>query len=418
MDLETVAIESLTLDPNNARKHSKRNIDSITASLLRFGQRKPLVVHRGVVIAGNGTLEAARSIGWNEIKISKVPEDWDEETAKAYAIADNRSSELAEWDDIVLANQLQDLDTAGWDITELGFNQRNLPEPEPTDEDEIPTTPETPVSKLGSIWRLGRHTLVCGDSTDATILTKALKGEKADIIFTDPPYNVAYEGRTKDKLTIENDAMTETKFAEFLKNAYAAMYENAKSGCLIYVCHADGSGNAFRNTFSESGFMLKQILIWVKDIFVMGRQDYNWQHEPIIYGWKPGAAHQWYGTFTNSTVLDYGQKEIEKLSKQELVNLITQAQETSTVIREPRPRRSAEHPTMKPISLVTRLVRNSATRDQIVLDPFAGAGSTLIAAETLGLIGAMVELDPKYCDVIIQRWENLTGEKAELVISE
>jgi len=161
--------------------------------------------------------------------------------------------------------------------------------------------------------------------------------------------------------------------------------------------------------------MLKQVLVWVKDNFVLGRQDYNWQHEPILYGWKPGAAHKWYGAFTNSTVLDYGRKDIEKLNKQELVDLITQAQENSTVIREPRPRRNAEHPTMKPISLVTRLVRNSSTRNQIILDPFGGSGSTLIAAETLGLIAGIVELDPKYCDVIIQRWENLTGLKAELI---
>ena len=331
-------------------------------------------------------------------------------------IEDNRSSELAEWDDLVLANQLLELDTAGWDIAELGFNQRNLPDPEPTDEDEIPTTPEEPTGQIGAVWRLGRHTLVCGDSTDPATLTKALKGKKADVIFTDPPYNVAYEGGTKDKLTIENDAMTDAQFETFLRNAYKAMYENAKEGCPIYVCHADSSGHIFRNTFVESGFMLKQVLVWVKDNFVLGRQDYNWQHEPIIYGWKPGAAHEWYGAFTNSTVLDYGLTDIEKLNKQELIDIIVQAQENSTVIREPRPRRNAEHPTMKPISLVTRLVRNSSIKDQIVLDPFGGSGSTLIAAETLGLTAGIVELDPKYCDVIIQRWENLTGEKAEPVV--
>ena len=416
MKVETVNLESLILDPQNARKHSKRNLDAIAASLKKFGQRKPIVVHKGTVIAGNGTVEAAKTLGWTEIAISRCPDDWDADTAKAYALADNRSAELAEWDDLVLANQLLELDTAGWDIAELGFNQRNLPDPEPTDEDEIPTTPEEPTGQIGAVWRLGRHTLVCGDSTDPATLTKALKGKKADVIFTDPPYNVAYEGGTKDKLTIENDAMTDAQFETFLRNAYKAMYENAKEGCPIYVCHADSSGHIFRNTFVESGFMLKQVLVWVKDNFVLGRQDYNWQHEPIIYGWKPGAAHEWYGAFTNSTVLDYGLSDIEKLNKQELIDIIVQAQENSTVIREPRPRRNGEHPTMKPISLVTRLVRNSSIKDQIVLDPFGGSGSTLIAAETLGLTAGIVELDPKYCDVIIQRWENLTGGKAEPVV--
>ena len=416
MKVETVNLESLILDPQNARKHSKRNLDAIAASLKKFGQRKPIVVHKGTVIAGNGTVEAAKTLGWTEIAISRCPDDWDADTAKAYALADNRSAELAEWDDLVLANQLLELDTAGWDIAELGFNQRNLPDPEPTDEDEIPTTPEEPTGQIGAVWRLGRHTLVCGDSTDPATLTKALKGKKADVIFTDPPYNVAYEGGTKDKLTIENDAMTDAQFETFLRNAYKAMYENAKEGCPIYVCHADSSGHIFRNTFVESGFMLKQVLVWVKDNFVLGRQDYNWQHEPIIYGWKPGAAHEWYGAFTNSTVLDYGLSDIEKLNKQELIDIIVQAQENSTVIREPRPRRNGEHPTMKPISLVTRLVRNSSIKDQVVLDPFGGSGSTLIAAETLGLTAGIVELDPKYCDVIIQRWENLTGGKAEPVV--
>ena len=418
MNLETVAIESLNLDPNNARKHSKRNLDAIAASLEKFGQRKPIVVHNGTVIAGNGTLEAAKSLGWTEIGITRCPDDWDADTAKAYALADNRSSELAEWDDLVLANQLLDLDGMGWDITELGFNQRNLPDPEPADEDEIPTTPNEPTGKLGAIWKLGRHTLVCGDSTNPETLTQALKGKKADVIFTDPPYNVAYEGGTKDKLTIQNDAMSDSQFQAFLTNAFTAMFQNAKEGALIYVCYPGEhiSNGAFGRTMTETGWLLKQVLVWVKDALVLSRQDYNWQHEAILYGWKPGAAHKWYGAFTNSTVLDYGRKDIEKLNKQELVDLITQAQETSTAIREPRPRRNGEHPTMKPISLVTRLVRNSSTRDQIILDPFGGSGSTLIAAETLGLVAGIVELDPKYCDVIIQRWENLTGEKAELVI--
>jgi len=273
MELQMVTIESLTLDPNNARKHSKRNLDAIKESLSKFGQRKPIVVHNGVVIAGNGTLEAAKTLGWKEIGVSVCPDDWDSDTAKAYALADNRSSELAEWDDTILANQLLDLSELGWDIRELGFNQRDLPEPTPTDEDEIPTAPDEPTGKLGTIWKLGRHTLICGDSTDTTTLAKALKGEKADLIFTDPPYNVAYEGGTQDKLTIQNDAMTPAQFETFLKNAYTAMYANTKEGSCIYVCYADTPAATFRTAFTEAGFLLKQTLIWVKDNFLLSMQD-------------------------------------------------------------------------------------------------------------------------------------------------
>jgi DNA modification methylase len=303
----------------------------------------------------------------------------------------------------------------GWDIAKLGFARRDLPEPRAADENEIPTTPDEPTGKLGNAWKLGRHRLVCGDSTDVATLARALNGKKADVIFTDPPYNVAYQGGTKDKLTIENDAMTDAEFDAFMLNAYQAMYANANEGAAIYVCYADSPAMTFRQTFIEAGFLLKQTLIWVKDNFLLSRQDYNWQHEPILYGWKPGAAHTWYGAFTNSTVQDFDIKDFNKMSKQELVNLLIGSRETATVVREPRPRKNMEHPTMKPISLVTRLVRNSSTHNQIVLDPFGGSGSTLIAAETLGLIGAIVELDPKYCDVIIKRWENFTGLKAELI---
>lgn len=412
--MKTVAISELQLDPNNARKHSTRNLEAISESLVKFGQRKPLVVHRGVVIAGNGTLEAARLIGWTEIQIAEVPDDWDKETAKAYALADNRSAELAEWDEATLAKQLLELDANGWDIEALGFQQREVERPEPVDVDDVPDVPDEPKSKLGNIYKLGEHMVVCGDSTDAATLAKALDGEKADLIFTDPPYNVAYQGGTKDKLTIQNDAMSEAQFENFLLNAYQAMYANIKEGGAIYVCHADSSGFTFRKTFVEAGFMLKQCLIWVKDNFVLGRQDYNWQHEPILYGWKPGAAHNWYGPFSDSTVLDYA-KDIEKMKKEELLEVFKKAASVTTVIREDRPRKNAEHPTMKPINLVSRLVANSAKRGQRVLDPFGGSGSTLIAAENLGMKAAIVELDPKYVDVIVARWENLTGQTAILL---
>lgn len=415
MKIETINITDVVTDPNNARRHNDKNLKAIIGSLTQFGQRKPIVVNKNnTVIAGNGTLEAAKQLGWPTIDIVRVPDTWTDDQIKAFALADNRSSELAQWDDSVLAQQLLELDDAGWDISELGFNQRQLPKPGEQIEDEIPTTPPNPTSKLGNIYRLGKHHVVCGDSLDPATLAKACNGEQADIIFTDPPYNVAYTGGTKDKLTIQNDQMSETQFHQFILNAYQAMYQNSKEGAPIYVCHAESSGQAFRQALGESGWMLKQVLIWVKDALVLSRQDYNWIHEPIIYGWKPGAAHPWHGPFNETTVLDKLQ-DPRKMSKQELLTIVEQGLEHSTIIREPRPRRSVEHPTMKPINLIVRLLNNSATKNALVLDPFGGSGSTLIAAEQLGMRAAIVELDPKYVDVIVKRWENLTGETAELL---
>lgn len=415
METVSVSIDSLTLDPRNARRHSERNLRAIQESLSRFGQRKPIVVRGSQVLAGNGTLEAARQLGWTEIRVVEAPADWNEDTAKAYALADNRTAELAEWDEIELGKQLLELERDGWDIEALGFDQRQMEKPEPADEDDIPDTPDEPTSNLGQMWKLGQHRLICGDSTDRKVLETLLEGQLADCIFTDPPYNVAYEGGTKDKLTIQNDAMSEAQFTDFIRRAYEAMYANAKDGCPIYVCHADNAATTFRTTFADAGWMMKQVLIWVKDNFVLSRQDYNWQHEPILYGWKPGAAHPWYGPFNDTTVLEYGPNEIAKMTKEELQAFLTKAINYSTLIRVERPRKNAEHPTMKPVALITRLLSNSAKRGQIILDGFGGGGSTMIAAETLGMKAHLCELDPKYVDVIINRWENYTGQKAELV---
>jgi len=416
LEIETWEIDKLRFDPNNARKHDAKNIDAIANSLARFGQRKPIVVvGDGTIVAGNGTVEAAKQLGWTEIVAARIPWRWTPDEIKAYALADNRTAELAEWDETELAQQLMELEAQGWDIEEFGFKQRELEKPESADEDDIPEIPEEPKTKLGQIYKLKNHFLICGDSTYTKTLQKLLGNELADCIFTDPPYNVAYQGGTKDKLTIKNDAMTENEFTNFLKQAYEAMYANTKAGAAIYVCHADTASITFREQFVATGWSLKQVLIWVKDRFVLSRQDYNWQHEPILYGWKPGAAHTWHGPFNDSTVLDYGIKDLEKMTKVDLVNLVAAALNVSSVIQVDRPSKNLEHPTMKPIALIIRLLSNSAKKNDIILDPFGGAGSTLIAAETLGMRAYLCELDPKYCDVIIKRWENFTGETAELM---
>jgi site-specific DNA-methyltransferase (adenine-specific) len=383
-----VQITKLTLDPKNARKHSQRNLDAIAASLVRFGQRKPLVVHRGVVLAGNGTLEAARSLGWTEIEVAEVPDDWDMDTAKAYALADNKTAELAEWDESELAKQLLELDDKGWDIHELGFEMPQVIEAEPIDENDVPEVPAEPTTKVGDVWQLGKHRLVCGDSTDVTVMEKLLGDEKVDLVWTDPPYGVSYVGKTKDALTIENDSLNHAELTDFLREAFNSIFTATRPGACWYVAAPSGDlFQCFSIPLTELG-VWKHTLVWVKDTFVMGRADYHYRHESIFYGWTPGAAHQ--------TPPDRKQDTIWEIK---------------------RPKANKEHPTMKPVELIERAIQNSSLANQIVLDAFGGSGSTLIACEQTKRLARLIELDPKYCDVIVKRWENLTGQKAELVTS-
>lgn len=415
LDVVQVKTADLKLDPSNARKHGRKNLDAIKSSLATFGQRRPLVVMPDmVVIAGNGTLEAMRELGWTECAITITPADWTPEQAKAYALADNRTAELAEWDNTQLSATLAELDEAGWPTQELGFEQSSFDDDANVVQDEVPDVPEKATRTApGQLWQLGDSRLLVGDSTDPEDFARLMGSDLADCVFTDPPYNVAYEGGTEDALTIQNDNMSDEDFAAFLHAAYSCMFDATKPGGAIYVCHADTGGGVFRHKFVETGWLLKQCLIWVKDAFVLGRQDYHWQHEPILYGWKPGAAHSWYGRRIRSTILD-GSVNIGDLKKHELLELLTEMAEASTIIREPRPRRNAEHPTMKPVPLVARMVANSTKPGDIVLDPFGGSGSTLIASVQMDRACYTIEKDPRYADVIIDRWEKLTGQTAQL----
>jgi len=419
MKLENLRIADLTPDPQNARQHDDKNLKAIMGSLKEFGQRKPIVItEAGTIVAGNGTVEAAKRLGWLDIEVVRVPADWTQDQVKAFALADNRTAELATWNSDVLNQQLDELEQAGFEVADWGFETPEVPIVDvETFEDEVPDFPDLPETEVGDVWKLGEHTLVCGDSTDANVLKLALDAELADCVFTDPPYNVAYEGGTKDKLTIKNDEMSDEAFNNFLLGFYSAALKNTKEGGAIYVCYPGEhiSNGAFGMQFTKAGWMLKQVLVWVKDALVLSRQDYNWQHESILYGWKPGAAHCWYGPFTNTTVIEPTKTDLAKKTKDELIDFITAGFDASTIIRERRPRRNDLHPTMKPIALVAKMLKNSCLKYDKVLDPFGGSGSTLIACEQLGLKASLVELDPKYCDVIIERWEKLTGQKAELL---
>lgn len=311
------------------------------------------------------------------------------------------------------------LEGTGYDdqfLANLAGDQLEVPEDEP------PAAPAKPTAKAGDLWKLGQHRLVCGDATIAADVMRATDGMNAELLLTDPPYNVAIaqhdlkEAKALRKRTdgksIVNDEMSVAAFDSFLAAAFSSAASAMKAGGAAYVFHADSAGETFRRTFGTAGFDLKQVLIWVKQVFVMGRQDYQWQHEPILYGWKPGAAHRWYGAFDKATVIDH-EKPVEKMNVKELRALVLAARKEGTVIRHDRPTRSLQHPTMKPVGLCARLMANSTRAGDLVLDPFGGSGSTLIAAEHLERRAAIVELDPRYVDVIVQRWQEVSGGKAK-----
>ena len=244
---------------------------------------------------------------------------------------------------------------------------------------------EEPITKPGDVWILGKHRLMCGDSAQKEDVMRLMNNQDADMLLTDPPYNVDYVGKTSEALKIKNDNMSDNQFYEFLKKVFENMYSVTKEGASIYVFHADTEGLNFRKAFKDAGYKLAECLIWKKDCFVIGRQDYQWQHEPILYGWKEGAAYHFINDRTQSTILEFD-----------------------------RPRQSSLHPTMKPIDLVARLLKNSSKENDKILDLFGGSGSTIIAAEQLNRNCYTMELDPKYCDVIVKRWESLTNKEAIL----
>jgi DNA modification methylase len=320
----------------------------------------------------------------------------------------------------------------GFDLTATGFDAEELsalldlstggllPDAE---EDAVPETPAKSTTFPGEVITLGKHRLICGDSTDPFLIEKLFAGKKADAIFTDPPYNVDYQGGAGK---IKNDNMDDAKFRQFLLRSYAVMFRVLKNGSAVYVCHADTEGLNFRSAFKEAGFKLSGCLIWCKDAMVLGRSDYQWQHEPILYGWKPEAPHKWYGDRKSTTISEFMlqapltqieenvyrlrlgdqwyQIRGEKLSVEEL---------ETTVARIPRPKKSEDHPTMKPVALIDKMLRNSTKKNDLVFDPFGGSGSTLISCEKLGRIAYLCELEPKFCDVIALRWEQATGKKAK-----
>jgi DNA modification methylase len=392
MQIKEVEVTALIPYAKNSRTHDDAQVAQIAASIKEFGWTNPILVDgdKGV-IAGHGRLLAARKLGMNKVPTIEL-KDMTEAQKKAYVIADNKLALNAGWDTNFLSLELQELKDQDFDLTLLGFDDKELDAllaPEVTegltDEDSVPDTPIEPKTKLGDIYILGNHRLMCGDSCSVTDMDKLVNGRQVDMWLTDPPYNVAYEGKTKDALTIQNDSMDNAGFRQFLRDAYVTADTVMKAGAVFYIWHADSEGYNFRGAAYDAGWKVRQCLIWKKSTMVMGRQDYHWKHEPCLYGWKEGAGHLWATDRKQTTILEFD-----------------------------KPSRNGEHPTMKPVALFEYQMLNNTKGGDIVLDSFGGSGTTLLAAEKNGRIAYLMELDSKYCDVIVKRWEDFTGKKAVL----
>ncbi len=418
---------------HNARTHSEDQIVRLAGSIAEFGFVNPiLVAGDGTVIAGHGRLMAAKRMGLDEVPVI-VLDHLSDAQRRALVIADNKLSDLAGWDLDMLAREVARLRDEAFDLDVLGITDEELadllgeiedpgapPAPE-GDPDHVPEAPVVPVSVPGDVWWLGDHVVLCGDATRADHVA-ALCGDVAvDGCWTDPPYNVAYEGRAGK---IANDDMSASDFRAFLQHAFTAAAAVMRPGAPIYVAHADTEGLAFRRAFRDAGFKLSGCLVWVKPSLVLGRSDYQWRHEPILYGWKPGAAHTWFGGRAKTTVLERDAAPVQvmpdgsiqiRVEGRTIVvtgeRLAVEALDES-ILRFEKPSRSDEHPTMKPVGLISEMLENSTLKGAIILDPFGGSGSTLIACEKLGRFARLVELEPRFVDVIVQRWQSFTGRRA------
>jgi len=411
------APEQILANPLNFRQHPENQKQALRGVLNEIGWIQRIIINTttGHLIDGHLRVELAMDDGEPEVPVIYVELTEQEERIALASIdpigalaqqdqeaMDRLLDEIVDVEDDGLSAFLESLHTPPDD---------NEPETEGlTDEDDAPDLGIETVSQPGDVWIMGNHRAMCGDSTIADDV-ETLSAGPIDMVWTDPPYNVAYEGGTG--LTIGNDEMDDGKFREFLRDLFTSAYLVTREGGPIYIAHADSEGVNFRSALTESGFLLKQCVIWVKNSMVLGRQDYQWQHEPILYGWKPGAAHKWYGEFNKKTVIS-DLPNIKEMDKSELVNQVRalmNAMNTSALHFD-KPSRSATHPTMKPVELVAHMVKNSSRKTDKVLDLCAGSGTTVIACEKYGRHARAMEYDPKYTDVLVKRWQEYTGQTA------
>lgn len=376
----------------NPRKNDEQ-VDRMVSAIKEFGFRIPIVARSdGSVVDGHLRLKAARKMGMSEVPVA-LADELTPSQVKAFRLLANQSANWAEWDTDLLKLELEELKADGYDMELTGFDEGALLELTEDsgkglkDQDDVPSVEdgEDIISKPGDIWILGDHRLMCGDSLSFDNMAELMLGESADMWLTDPPYNVSYVGKTKDSLKIENDDMADKDFRQFLRDAYSSADTVMRDGAVFYIWHADSEGYNFRGAAKDVGWTIRQCLIWHKNTLVLGRQDYQWQHEPCLYGWKDGAAHTWASDRKQTTILSFD-----------------------------KPSRNGEHPTMKPVALFEYLMLNSTRVGNIVLDSFGGSGTTIIAAEKNGRKARVMELSEKYCDVIVRRWQDFSGKSAIL----
>lgn len=416
MEIILKPTESLTPYADNAKIHDDVQIANVANSIKRFGWQQPIVVDdNGVVVIGHCRLLAAKKLKLKEVPVTVASGLTDDEI-RELRIADNKTNE-SPWNFDLLQKDMEGLEFDGFDFEWDGLGEE-YEEKEVTEDDYDPDedVPEEPTAKRGDIYQLGRHRLMCGDSTMIDDVNALMDGELADMFLTDPPYNVDYQGGTKDALKIMNDSMEDGAFRAFLTDAFTNADLVMKPGAGYYIWHADSEGLNFRLAVRNANWKLRQTLIWVKNALVLGRQDYQWKHEPCLYGWKEGT-HYFTDDRTQSTVVD-DKIDLKKLKKVEMLAMLEKLlgdKVPTTVLYEDKPLVNDIHPTMKPIRLMARLIKNSTKPGWKVLDLFGGSGSTMMACEQLERTCFTMELDPRYVDAIINRWEKFTGEKAVLL---
>ena len=384
-EMQLVPVEKLIPYINNARTHSDEQIQKLRSSLREFGFINPVIIDRAYnVIAGHGRILAAKAENISEVPCVFV-DYLNDAQKKAYILADNRMAMDAGWDEELLKVEIESLQGADFDVSLTGFDETEIAELFADDNDDVKDDDfdvegeleKPPVTKSGDLWLLGNHRLICGDSTKEDTYTLLMDGKKANLVVTDPPYNVNYESSAGK---IKNDNLENDKFYQFLLDAFLNTEKAMADDASIYVFHADTEGLNFRKAFADAGFYLSGTCIWKKQSLVLGRSPYQWQHEPVLFGWKKNGKHKWYSDRKQTTIWEFD-----------------------------KPKKNGDHPTMKPVPLIAYPIKNSSVANCIVLDPFGGSGSTLIACEQTNRICCTSELDEKYCDVIVKRYIEQVG---------